>query len=257
MSSFVTGLVRRAAGLPQPVSIRPAAIPAQMPALPSLAQEAPGVHQEVTVTSAAGAGEHRGTDIGRTVFSPHAEPAVLPHPQPAAAPEPVIRRPEQPTAQRENTTQWLRPRSEPAPTPVAASQGQREDRSSSRAADEVRVVPPPAFATVMPAAALGYQDGPASPLLGDTSLKIASGPRPDTVSAPAQPLPRAEFIAASAPASSNRERPPESRSIQVKIGKVEIRSNQPAPVVQPNRPLRTSGFDDLRLARTYLDRSTR
>lgn len=37
MSSFVTGLVRRAAGIPQPVSIRPAVGPAQIPVFPSTA----------------------------------------------------------------------------------------------------------------------------------------------------------------------------------------------------------------------------
>src|SRR5580765_6858729 len=47
----------------------------------------------------------------------------------------------------------------------------------------------------------------------------------------------------------------ESHNIQVRIERVEIRSNQPAPLARPARPSRVSGFDDLRLARNYLDRN--
>src|SRR5262249_21943488 len=70
-------------------------------------------------------------------------------------------------------------------------------------------------------------------------------------------LPSADSARAVA-ANPDVKTPSESRSIQVKIGRVEIRSSQPAlPVVRTPRTAGTSGFEDLRLARTYLDRGAR
>jgi hypothetical protein len=88
-------------------------------------------------------------------------------------------------------------------------------------------------------------------------------PRPDPVSSVAKdhPLLKPESVVmgrvpSTPPAGGSHEPRPaqETRNIQVKIGKVEIRSNQPTPALRKTPPSRTSGFDNLRLTRTYLDR---
>jgi hypothetical protein len=263
MSSFVTGLVRRAAGIPQPVSIRPAVGPAQIPVFPSTASQELEGHQEVLPPPDAAERNHnRESDFerGRPVFPGQAVPASESHPQPGAAPEPVKPGPKLPV-KREETTQVLLPRIEAAATPVTASPVLREDRWLPHLADEAPVVPP-----LAPAATPEHQDRPTPPPAEAQrkTARLEPGPPLETVSAGSRPLPGPESIAAPsvqparpAAASGNRERSEESRSIQVKIGKVEIRSPQPAPVVRANPRLRTTGFDDLRLSRTYLDRSTR
>lgn len=266
MSNFVTGLVRRGAGLPQPVSIRPALGPAQIPAsLPPAGPEPIAAQSPAVALSDYG----RGWDVGPGDSSALTGPAPLPGPQPAAAPEPVNRWPAKPSATTEETLS-LQPRSElPRTTPPAPLQVRGEDRWSPRAADGVRPLPPPSPSTTAAAETgenlarhtLRLQEDPRSPI---------ARPEPRTLpgavsgSTPIHPLPRPESIAIArvqpapaASASSGRGKTQDSRSIQVKIGKVEIRSSQPAPAARPNRPSRTSGFDDLRLARTYLDRGSR
>jgi hypothetical protein len=270
VSSFVTGLVRRAAGLPQPVSIRPATVPDQIWASPSAAPEDFGSRHEALLSSAAALGEHRRDSyLGRPDLSAQAAAPQLPQPQPEAAPQPVEQWPERQSAQTNETTLRLRPRSEPTPAPVAALQIKREDRSPSRVADEVEVLPPPSLSAAPRAAALGNLERNPPTIRGDTPPTIVPSRltlHADTFSAlrPAHSLPGPESITAgrvrpapTATASSGRDRTQESRSIQVKIGKVEIRSNQPVPVAATNRPIRASSFDDFRLARTYLDRGAR
>src|ERR1019366_1862060 len=100
MSNFVTGLVRRGAGLPQPVSIRPALGPAQMPA--SLPPAGPG--QIPAQSPAAALSDYgRGLDVGPQGFSALTGPAPLPGPQPASAPEPGNRWPAKSCASKEET----------------------------------------------------------------------------------------------------------------------------------------------------------
>jgi len=60
---------------------------------------------------------------------------------------------------------------------------------------------------------------------------------------------------AASPAMTRSTAKPESRNIQVKIGRVEIRSSQPAAPVRAAVKRTTAGFADLSLARAYLDRS--
>jgi hypothetical protein len=272
VSNFVTGLVRRGAGLPPPVSIRPAAGPAQMLASPPAAAEGLKSRQGITPSPAVALSDHgRGLDVSRPDFPVPAEPAPLPVPRPAAAPEPVNWRLEKPSPKTQET-RCLQPRSEPpkaAPAPLATLQVQGEDRSLARAGDAARPLPPPSASTTVPTAT-GENLEPHTPPPQEGTLpliaRLEPKPHPDAVSGPtpAHPLPRPEPSAVAriqpAPttsASRGREKTHDSRSIQVKIGKVEIRSNQPVPVVRTTCPSRTSGFDDLRLARTYLDRGTR
>lgn len=266
MSNFVTGLVRRGAGLPQPVSIRPALGQAQMPA--SLPPAGPGqipAHSPAVALSDYG----RGLADGPRDFSALTGPAPLPGPQPAPAPEPGNRCPAKPSATTEESLS-LQPRSAPPrTTPPASLHVRGEDRSSADARDAVRPLPPPSPSTTA-AAETGEILARHAPQFREGTLSPLARPeprtRPDAVSGstPAHPLPRPESIAIArvqpapaASASSARGKTQDSRSIQVKIGKVEIRSSQPAPATRPNRPSRTSGFDDLRLARTYLDRGSR
>jgi hypothetical protein len=260
MSNFVTGLVRRGAGLPQPVSIRPALGQAQMPA--SLPPAGPG--QIPAQSPAVALSDYgRGLDDGPRDFSALTGPAArLPGPEPAPAPEPVNRWAAKPSATPQETFS-LQPRSEPPrTTPPPTLQVRGEDRSS------LRVLPPPSLTTT--AAETGENLERHTPRLQEDTRSPIARPEPRTLpgavsgTTPAHPLPRPESIAIArvqpapaASASSGRGKTQDSRSIQVKIGKVEIRSSQPAPATRPNRPSRTSGFDDLRLARTYLDRGSR
>jgi hypothetical protein len=57
--------------------------------------------------------------------------------------------------------------------------------------------------------------------------------------------------------SNGYQRPAESHNIQVKIGRVEIRSIQPQATPRLPAAKKTGGFDDLKLSRTYFDRGLR
>lgn len=221
MSGFVRGLVGRGAGLPLAVAIRPATGPAQLPgSLP------------------IGAGRED---------SEMAAPAIV---QPVVNAEaPRI------TEQRIEVTERapvLEPRRETASAPAQPVLPAAQSRETMSAAPPVApvVAPKPAMAEAM-AATMRRPE-----------------PRPDLwaqaipVPAPERPRPQLQAAAiarrdpSAPPAASSKEKggPQESRSIQVKIGKVEIRSTQPAPAAGPAPRTRVSGFDSLRLARTYLDR---
>jgi hypothetical protein len=231
VSNFVTDLVRRGAGLPPPFSIRPAACPTEMPASPPASAENLASSQGITPSPAVAP-----SDRGRRLD---------------------ISRPDSPVP------------TKAAPAPVGTSQVQGEHCSSARAANESGPLPPPSALTMGPAATSENLERHTPPLEEHNLPLIAlpePNPSPDAVLSPTpvHPLPRPEPSAiarvqpARAPsASGGREKTQDSRSIQVKIGKVEIRSDQPAAVVRRTRPSRTPGFDDMRLARTYLDRGTR
>jgi hypothetical protein len=292
MSNFVTGLVRRGAGLPPRVSIRPATGPLQMPASPA----AEGLESRQGITSfpaRALSDRDFGLDVRRPDSAVPAEPARLQIPRPTAAPEPVNPRSEERSLNTEETpslqlrsepvnrrsgkssprteeTLTLQPRSEPPKkAPVATAQLRSEDRSSARTGDAWRLVPQSSASTATPTATSENLE-PHTPALQENTPRLIAlpepNPRPDAFSdpTPIHPLPRPTPNAVArvqpAPAASataGKGKTQDSRSIQVKIGRVEIRSNQPAPVVRTTRPSRTSGFDDLRSARTYLDRGTR
>jgi hypothetical protein len=164
MSNFVTGLVRRGAGLPPRVSIRPATGPLQMPASPA----AEGLESRQGITSfpaRALSDRDFGLDVRRPDSAVPAEPARLQIPRPTAAPEPVNPRSEERSLNTEETpslqlrsepvnrrsgkssprteeTLTLQPRSEPPKkAPVATAQLRSEDRSSARTGDAWRLVP--------------------------------------------------------------------------------------------------------------------
>jgi hypothetical protein len=218
MSSFVGGLVRRGAGLPQPVAVRPAAGPGQLPsAMPA------AVEQDLSAAAQQVASIERARD--RSEVS------------------------ERPVEIRERTT-TLEPRSTlphavsqtDAPVPAAITHtpkpSPQPDRIIETRQPSIRETAPPP--------------------------SVRPEPRMEAMQAPVieRPVPRPELDIAGrvppapvGPKSTERTKAPETRDIQVKIGKVEIRSSQPAPAARPAPPVRASGFDHLRLARTYLDRS--
>jgi hypothetical protein len=238
VSNFVTGLVSRGAGLGQTVAISPATRPSQLP---------------ISATPSPG-GELEGGEV-RTEVTPFGKAQMVDAPRSAPAQRGEATSFAERVARPENKafTQL-----EPAVFPVAQPQPVRASESHvspivpprpTEASKEVEVRPMPA-------------SDPAKVFLRDASPTVVT-PRLNTPAAVAvaQPEPRKTVIepvatrrvpparAAANPAAKT----PESRGIQVKIGKVEIRTTQPAPVMKAARP-RNTGFDDLRLTRAYLTR---
>lgn len=269
MSNFLTGLVRRGAGLPLPVTIRPASGPQPMPASvtvsPHVREPTPKENQAESPVSSESA---MNTEI-KNLNCAGPAPAI---PWPESTPSDAVE------------VASLQPRMERAmaPQPVAPSRavsstfGVSESRPVSRhtgmdekpspvepSSTHVRPVPEvPETAVPVRSVREGSpprqtpRDAPApqAAVRQDAARSVVPhpAPKPERLAVGQSPLP-----AASAPAIASRGTTPEKRTIQVKIGKVEIRSSQPAPVVRTTRPPSTGGFDDFKLARNYLDRSLR
>ena len=213
MSNFVTRLVQRGAGIPQPVSFRPAAGPADFP---------------IAVPASSDLGLSPAAAPVTRFEPPHAEPAgrrespsrVTPLPElriASAGPTPPV----QPPLDRNP----VRPPIEP--TPVVPGAPPTAKTSARVIIEPQRRIDPP----VPP---------PARP--GESPSERAANPaHPSTVRT---------FAASAAPPATVDS----SRNIHVKIGKVEIRSSPPPQKPVKHARPRTSGFDDLRLSRSYLGR---
>jgi hypothetical protein len=261
MTNFVTGLVCRGAGLPLPSSVRPAA------GSPSTASMEGSRALDPSHAEFVG---DRG--FGFDVVRPEPSSSTA---RVSASASQVTSESERVTEKRsvrERETLPIQPRMEVSrASRLTAEQIPDEDYSSRRADNGAR----PAESSPLVRASATDENSerrlpqePGEPVIARVEPKApppaASNlapthllPKPEPSDKPERSeVGRVAEPAASANASSNRGRSPESRSIQVKIGKVEIRSNQPAPVVQVTRASRTSGFDDLQLQRTYLDRGT-
>jgi hypothetical protein len=270
VSNFLTGLVRRGAGLPLPVTILPAHGPQQIPASVTVSSQvrelAPEENQAESPVS------------NRSVMNTEIKKAD------SAGPPLAIQLPERAPSDVVEVTA-LHPRMERpiAPQPVAPS----PDVSATFAVLERRPVSRRAgmYEKPSPAEPISTQIRPApeAPEILPPSRAVREGSPPlqpprraqesqaavrqDAARSvvPLRPVPKQEQLpvarpsqpAASAAAIASRGATPEKRSIQVKIGKVEIRSSQPAPVVRTTRPPSTGGFDDFKLARNYLDRNPR
>jgi hypothetical protein len=256
LNNFVTGLVRRSAGLSLPSALRPAPRVTNIP-------PAPGAFEPPAVEPATGR-------TGDRDF-----PSIFPEPAPAHASvtssvSPITsetgRVPQDRLMSKEERLP-LQPRVEPlrqsipsdGPTPALT----RPPESSPlviRQITQQSVWQEPVAKVRTPVEAGTSPDPiakPASPQLPQPVEDFTPGP---ANLSPKPELPAAREADESSPvvtASPGRGSATEARNIAVRIGKVEIRSNQPASVVQAPRPTRNSGFDDLRLARTYLDRSAR
>jgi hypothetical protein len=252
MNNFVKGLVRRSAGLPSVLAVRPAIGVAGLPPAENTA-EGPAIECAVPGKESLD---------GMSPEPEQARPSV-------AASTPIVSETRlsvenRPPSQQEPSS--VQPRVEPFRPHVPT------DGPTARAVVEPATLPaieehnmqppvwqpssPPANAPIEPRMGPDLVPKHASPELLEAvdsardSSQLLPRPEPPPTHGPADSLPMVT-------ASSGQANAPETRNIKVSIGKVEIRSNQPANVVQVPRPSRTSGFDDLRLARTYLDRSAR
>jgi hypothetical protein len=254
LNNFVTGLVRRSAGLPLPSAVRPALRVADIPAAPG-PFESPAVEAAINPT------------IDRDV------PSIFPEPAPARAsvassPSPITSENQRVPQERPMGTEESlppRPRAEPlrqsTPGEGPAGAPSRPPEQSQLVTRQITQQPrwqEPAAkvrTAIEPRVSPAPVSKPASPQFPEPAKELTPGSA-DLSPKPEPPGGAAESSAAVS-ASSGGGSAPEARNINVRIGKVEIRSNQPANVIQAPRPARNSGFDDLRLARTYLDRSGR
>jgi hypothetical protein len=254
VNNFVTGLVRRSAGLPLPSAVRPALGVAIIP-------PAEGVSEGSALEQPAEAKVDRGPDA----FSP----------EPASSRLLVAN--SSPMVSETRPSFEDRPANKEKPLPVQP----RMEPFRPSIPDAVPYTAPVIEPGAAPVTDERNLQSPAwQPSLAPRNAEIESGTAPDAVSrpasmqfpeavdsarAPSELIPRPEPPTASgaaeslptATASSGPGNAHETRNIKVSIGKVEIRTSQPASVVQSPRPARQSGFDDLRLARTYLDRGAR
>jgi hypothetical protein len=241
MNHFLAGIVRRGAGMPSPVTLRPAIGPMNIPLGAPSAADAP---VEAVPSSRSDARpdaplltqprESRQMDSRRNT-------------EDRALPEPV-------THVESRSQSPVEPASQP---PVFSTRP-----AIVNAVEPDRVIPP----VLKPAperSEVSASPRPASiPQSAPPAAPVATVLHPAPASIVQEVLVKPELKAAPTP-GIHREKaavPPagrtsaESRNIQVKIGKIEIRSTQPAPVVPASRPAAKGGFDDLSLARNYLDR---
>lgn len=243
MNNFLAGVVRRGAGMPSPVTIRPAMapnIPVDAPSVPMPAG------QEETGPSFSSA------------------PDAMPDVRPVSELQEV--RPKESLPKTDPQTPVALPEvAAIKPRSIETPFGSEAKPASVPVAEPVRItasVPAP------------NQDFAITPAREEVGVPEASpSPAPVTVILqPAQTAPPATEVQAKPEQRSEsplgvREQkttaPPiaksaaEPRNIQVKIGKVEIRSTQPPPPIPARRPPEKGGFDDYSLARNYLDRGSR
>lgn len=278
MGNFLTGLVRRGAGLPLPVTLRPAVGPQQRASSFASSDEASEQAPDVAgaPVSPGGPATDRETQHADRALQPRE--SIL-HPRARILPGPttlVHERTEETAAKIER---WSSQRTPPSPLARPQSETrteiaedvhlapQRVNADASRSASEpqitarrvlpfsgereVAVTAPPIEDEHPPQSPRPIPESPAA--RSENALEA----RP-TRSAPdereVEPMPRPK-PAHTAQRENAAKAGPEPHTIQVKIGRVEIRSNQPPPVARPARPARVSGFDDFRMARNYLDRN--
>ncbi len=273
MSNFVAGLVRRGAGLPQPVAIRPTAGPQNVPhpfgdtkATDEGKSDAlPGESQRITTS-----------ELVTSQFSTRSAPAVQPVVD-ARPREPLSgSKVEDKSEMRETASiSWTRPVAIPQLT-VPRALGSEEVRLMPRANDgdaKPGLAQAAIASTTLPNLHGGgiAKSSRAVQESGPPQHTILPRPESQTVRAnaaansiPVRLEPQREPAAvvrsqhtASTPPTEKQETTSERRSIQVKIGRVEIRSSQPPTVVKASGPRSSGGFDDLKLARAYLDRNLR
>jgi hypothetical protein len=260
MSNFLTGLVRRGAGLPLPASIRPAAGPQQIAAsVPVSPQVLEPTAKENPAESLVSSGSAMNTEIRKADF---------------AGPSPAIQWPERTLSHAVAVASPQPAAPSPAPSPKF---GIDETRlvSHRTGMDEKPSSAGPITARILPTHEVQETGSPLRAVREGSSPQQTPrrGPEPQAAvpqdaavnAVPVRPVPKQERLpvvrlsqpAAASSAISSRRATEEKRSIQVKIGKVEIRSSQPAPTVRTTRPASTGGFADFNLARNYLDRNLR
>jgi len=262
VSNFLRGLVQRGAGLPLPVTMRPAASPPQLAGLGSISHEESEANPDSTAAASLLRDEYSlarevpKTDLAeRRDSTPPRVAVTLPEPRSAIQGPQTL----QPAAPQSMTVSPKRSAEESQPRPRVGENTQPQELSvatptstgtlegiaaSSRSTQESRPTDQPSQRRPEPRTM--HQDATAN------SLPARLSPKQEHF-----PVVRLPQPASAAPRIAEKKTAPESRNIQVKIGRVEIRSSQPATVVRPTRPQNPGGFSDWKLARTYLDRSLR
>jgi hypothetical protein len=260
VSDFVNGLVRRGAGLPSPVAVLPASgTRLTGNALPPVEAGLPGGEEQIAQIV-----EQNATALG--------EPASTARTPPSAARQPAGPTP----APHAEAVQW-----QTIPTRIEShvslsSVGQHADAPATR--EVAPAIDSPGVAASEPGKRLALSPCiPADQIERKANSSAAFSqtiPQPGKQSSqPPEIHPGvAEFRAAmpvreqkpeamaprptasSLPSVASHETARESRTIQVRIGKVEIRSSQPPTVVQAIRRAPTTAFDDLKMVRNYFSR---
>jgi hypothetical protein len=243
MSTFLDGVVQRGAGIPSPVTIRPSTTSRDLP-LAISSPAAPEAREELPGASSAGHESIR-------------EPSPsMPYPSRLHRAEPAAALP-----QRVSLTNGLEPMPGSHHASRVAARGDTapdrvgESRSRPPRIDPIDAVPP----------ANPRRDEPAEPA---AAAPAAIVPAPRTSAMPEPPVSSKNLEQRLEPSVPGR--PPigmssptraqaaaESRNIQVKIGKVEIRSTPPALPRPSTRPAPRGGFADFSMVRAYLDRAQR
>jgi len=258
MSNFLTGVVRRGAGLAMPVTVRPARGPEQVPAaVPASAEALPGIESEGRALSERPANSMTSESMVQSAVQPEPrhESSFLP-----------LNRISSSRAEELETHTTVRPKVEINRLEVAektevrvandqalAIQPSGLERDSAEPTLTVSPVKETKPRTEEPRTS--QMKSLVRPVSEISSVERKTSPKQERQAVAPAPA-RAESARASH-AGSQSKATPEKKSINVKIGRVEIRSAQPAPVVQRPRATTSTGFDDARLSRLYLDRNMR
>jgi hypothetical protein len=268
MSNFVAALVRKGAGLASPVALRPALGPHNIPApieaerltpFPSVSSTATPIDDnaskltilDTTVEQPLVALRPRGvvweapepekvpSEIEPTALIPQTHPTTHPKPGPRShdaqvkLPDVVRLTPQTNDGDREMSG------AVPALPPALSEQ------SNAPRAESSSTVPKTSSASQYARHDQSFEPWEQTRNRGLSSVKVAPRQESQLV------MPSVTKFSASVP---RQNRGAEPRSIQVKIGRVEIRSSQLAPPLRQSRKAAQSGFADLGVARAYLDR---
>ena len=264
MSGYLSSLVRRGAGLPLPVSVRPPARHESLQATGASFAPASELDANVEPTRSETISVSAGNDA--SVTKPHAlPPPLLQQITPVQA------------GSRESDPSPLNAQKPEPRMPLVAMPflPQLPPRNASGDSSHQDVKPARPDSTARDGGIGQTRQGTAraNPHLGKISHVDSTPivPQKTAKAEPGPPPPGTQFLAAiprqepaahahaleqrSSPDSRSETAATEARNIQVKIGKIEIRSSQPALPARQVRKPSNGGFGDLNLARTYLDRS--
>jgi hypothetical protein len=252
VSTFLTGLVRRGAGLPSPVAIRPVTVPGPMADAGVMSNDGCAIDEKAVGTSSA---QNIVTTPVTADSTARIEPAVQPGAILASVPRSTeVRAPVVPQKETTRVTE--------SETERAVPQSSRPVTAVQKAPVSVHLHPALSISTdTVPVAANQSK----AREVGETppaNIRLRLNSLQSNAAIPAIEPARQRQLEVSRPTQSRaalpqvvtRESAREIQKIEVRIGKVEIRSTQPSPVVQARRRAGTSGFEDLNMARNYFSR---
>ena len=259
MTSYLQGVVRRGAGVAMPVTVRPSRGPEHVPtAQPGFTEAPPETKTDDVVL--------HGNPVAPAMNGPITQSQAGPEPRHEAAsfaPAVIAARPVETELHGPMT-----PRVEISKPEVRATLRERTAQEPAAVLEPLRAERDLAIATapIMPVkeitapreSAPFSQARPVSPSTDESPAAVERklSPKLERQISP-QPQARAKTSRASASGVTSVKATAPDKTINVKIGRVEIRSAQPAPVAPRPRANSTRGFDDARLSRLYLDRNMR